>query len=116
MSAHATKTKPQASEQTPIDPREVTADEPSESRERFLHNRQERVILEAIRTATSAKGGITDLQMDYLFGRKQQANAREAILQQLKALNLVSCSKSPGGGRLWIAIYPERSNKKGDKK
>lgn len=92
-------------------PREspTTQERPPEAGEKFLRDRLERVILEGIRHATSlARGGMTDLDLDYLFGKKQGAAKRETILQRLVGLNLVACSKTPRGGRIWIAIYPRK--------
>ena len=100
---------------TPRAPTTTEERPPSETAEKYLHNKLERAVLMAIRHATGgAKNGISDGELDWLFGRKQAA-ARENVLQQLLGLKLVRCEKAPGGGRKWQAVY-QRKNTADDPK
>jgi hypothetical protein len=80
--------------------------------QRLPNNPLANKVLQAIRNAGTK--GLNDLQLEWIFGRNRMAPERDKILRQLEGLNVIKCSPSRGGARLWIAIYPERN--KGDKK
>ena len=85
--------------------------------EDFL-DRLGRTILQAIRNNTGlrGKGGMSDLELDFIFGRGRQAAAREPVMQRLLGAGLIAVSSLPGGARLWSANWPIIPDRTEDKK
>src|SRR5262245_33336157 len=99
-------------ETTPQETKTALKTEGRQPREHFLQGRLARAVLEALR---NNRDGLPEAKLDYIFGFKVASPERDAVFQQLKALNLAEVYPTGRGGKLWVAKF-ERTPQRGEEK